>query len=252
MDRHTALELLHTTLAADYACQPGDWTSGEVIVVEAQELLGRRRLPFRTNEFVMTTLGRGAVICCSGNRLDWVKANLAECSKDQLFSIPIFALIADYVAQDKQILKGPALRYLCASDTFSPAPVPGGFTLEVFGQERMVDAYQYAGFHYAVSYDFHAPRPDMIAVAAWHNGQVIGMSGVSADSEMMWQVGVTVLPEYHGMGIGKALVSRVTEATLEQGKVPFYATWIANLASSNTALSVGYWLAWTDVYVHDQ
>jgi predicted GNAT family acetyltransferase len=91
----------------------------------------------------------------------------------------------------------------------------------------------------------------MIAVAAWHNGQVIGLSGVSADSDHLWQVGVTVLPEYQQMGIGKALVSRVTEATLEQGKVPHYATWVANLASSNTAHSVGYWLAWTDVYVYD-
>lgn len=252
MDRHTALDVVHNTLAADYACQPGDWTSGAVIVVEAREMPGRRRLPFRTNQLVVTTLGRGAVICCSANRLEWVKANLAECSKDQLFSIPIFAKIADYVAQDGQVLKGPALRYLCASDTFRPASVPAGYELEVFGQARMVDAYQYAGFHHAVSYDFQAPRPDMIAVAAWHNGQVVGMSGVSADSEMMWQVGVTILPEFQGIGLGKALVSRVTEATLEQGKLPFYATWISNLASSNTALSVGYWLAWTDVYVHDQ
>ena len=129
MDRRTALDIVHHTLAADYACQPSDWTSGAVIVVEAQEMPGRRRLPFRANEFVVTTLGRGAVICCSANRLEWVKANLAECSKDQLFSISIFAKVAEYVAQDGQVLKGPALRYLCAGETFRPAPVPAPLPL---------------------------------------------------------------------------------------------------------------------------
>ena len=251
MNRYTAVEIVRKTLAADYACQPSDWLNDAVIVVEAREMAGRRTYPVRPKEFVITTMGRGAVICCSADRLAWAREELGQRSKDELFSIPTFALINAYVAQDNQKLSGPALRYLCADETFCAAPVPEGITLELFERDRMVEAYQFPDFHHAVNYrlDYHCP--DMVAVAAWHEGRVIGMAGASADSEELWQVGVNVLPEYQGTGVGKAVVSRVTEATLDHGKTPFYATLVANLASSNTALSVGYWLAWTDVYVKD-
>lgn len=251
MNRRATVEIVRNTLAADYACQPGDWLNDAVIVVEAREVAGRRTYPMRAKEFVMTTMGRGAVICCSADRLAWAEEKLGHRSKDELFSIPTFALINEHVAPDNQKLSGPALRYLCAHETFCAAPVPEGITLELFEHDRMLEAYEFANFHHALSYrlDYHCP--DMVAVAAWHNGQVIGMAGASADSEQLWQVGVAVLPEYQGTGVGKAVVSRVTEATLDHGKVPFYTTWVANLASSNTALSVGYWLAWTDVYVKD-
>jgi hypothetical protein len=197
----------------------------------------------------MTTMGYGVVIACSDDRLPWAEANLCRRTPRELFTIATYALIENLVAQDGQTLAGPALRYVCANDTFCAASAPTGFTLEVFGQEQMAEAYTFTGFPYAVNYRFDHPCPDMIAVVAWHNNQVIGMAGVSADSDQLWQVGVHVKSEYVGMGIGKALVSRATEATLEHDKVPYYATWISNLASSNTARSVGYQLAWTDVYV---
>ena len=251
MDRRAALDIVRTTLAADCACQPDDWLRDAVTIVEAREMAGRRRFPLRAKEFTIKTMGRGAVISCSADYLAWAREQLGPRTKDELFSIATCALIHDRVVADGQKLDGPALNYLCTDADFRAAPMPDGFTLETFAQERMVDAYAYPGFHHALIYRFDAPRPDMIAVAAWYEGQVIGMAGASADSEQIWQVGINILPAYQRMGIGKALVSRATEVVLEHGKVPHYATWVANLASSNTARSVGYWLAWTDVYVRD-
>jgi predicted GNAT family acetyltransferase len=77
------------------------------------------------------------------------------------------------------------------------------------------------------------------------------VAGASADSDDLWQIGVKVQDAYQGQGIGKALVSRVTAAILAAGKVPYYCTWVGNVLSSNTALSLGYRLAWTEVYVRD-
>jgi GNAT superfamily N-acetyltransferase len=251
MDRRTTLDIVRKTLAADCACQPDDWQREAVTIVEMREVEGRRRFPFLPNNFTMKTMGRGAVISCSANRLAWAREQLASQTKDELFSVSTFVLIADFVAKAGQKLLGPALSYVCSDESFRAAPVPKGFTLELFGRERIVEAYQYTDFRYALSYWLDHPRPDMVAVAAWHKGQVVGMAGACADSEFIWQVGNNVLPEYQGIGIGKALVSRTTEVVLEHGKVPHYSTWVANVASSNTAHSAGYWLAWTDVYVHD-
>jgi predicted GNAT family acetyltransferase len=57
-----------------------------------------------------------------------------------------------------------------------------------------------------------------------------------------------VRAEYRGRGIGKALVSHLTAAVLAEGSVPYYSTKVSNVPSSNVALGVGYWLAWTEVY----
>lgn len=68
----------------------------------------------------------------------------------------------------------------------------------------------------------------------------------------LWQIGVDMLPPYQGRGIGTALVSRVTEAVLASGRVPYYTTRLANLRSGNTALAAGYWLGWSEVYANDR
>jgi predicted GNAT family acetyltransferase len=92
----------------------------------------------------------------------------------------------------------------------------------------------------------------MLATVARLGGAVVGIAGASADSDQLWQIGVDVRPGQRGRGIGTALVSQLTEAILAEGKVPYYSTLVSNLASTNLALSVGYWMAWTDVYAQEK
>lgn len=47
MNRRAVVEIVRQTLAADYACQPGDWLNDVVIVVEPREVAGRRTYPAR-------------------------------------------------------------------------------------------------------------------------------------------------------------------------------------------------------------
>jgi len=176
---------------------------------------------------------------------------LAQQERDELFSVSTLAQIADFVAVDQQVLLGPNLGYVCGSDSLRVIEVPTGFTLELFERERMAEVYRFVGFTHSLSYRLDHPCPDMIAVAAWHKGRVVGMAGVGADSDQLWQIGVDVAPQYQGKGLGKAMVSRATGAALEQGKVPYYATSITNIRSGNTARSVGYHLAWGETYVRD-
>jgi len=251
MDRRSAFEIAHATLAADCACRANDLTSNELTVVQAREVMGRRRFVLIDKPFTLTTIGNGVVVACNAERMLWAELNLCGMSRDEVFSIQTLAMISEFVGRERQILAGPHLKYICATDTFHPARDPAGFSIEIYGRKRMAEVYKFGGYYHALNYRLDDPCPDMIAVIARCDGQVAGMAGVSADSDELWQIGIEVAPAYQGIGLGKALVSRATEATLAQEKVPYYATRLANVASGNTARSVGYQLAWSDVYARN-
>jgi GNAT superfamily N-acetyltransferase len=248
LDQQMTLAIAKKTLAADFACDEACLTRDGTFLVEAREVAGRRRFPMRARSFAMTTMGSGVVIACSADRLAWARAHLSSQHRDELFSIATLASIAAFVEQDQQRLAGPDLKFLCADDTLRAVPPPDDIAIDLVSQELIGDLYAYAGFRHALGYRLDSPRPDMLATVARHHGAAVGIAGASADSDQLWQIGVDVLAGYRGRGIGKALVSQLTEAVLSEGKVPYYSTLVSNLRSSNLALGVGYWLAWTEVY----
>ena len=54
--------------------------------------------------------------------------------------------------------------------------------------------------------------------------------------------------DHRGRGLGVALTSPATRAVLDQGRVPYYATSVANITSRRTAQSAGFYPCWTTVY----
>ena len=252
-DYSTAYKFVQATLAADCACDEALLSQEGVFIIEARQVPGRRYLPFRTKAFCMLSMGAGVVISVSTDRLTWAQEYFHPGDRDTLFSIPSLARIQNFVAEDQQDLAGPDLKFVCATDTLCAFSAPAGIRIELIERANFQDLYTASpGFHNALGYRWDSPRPDMLAVVARQGTQVVGVAGVSADSEHLWQVGVDVLAAFRGQGIGKALVSRITLATLAAGKVPYYSTRIGNLRSSQLACSLGYRLAWTEVYVKER
>ena len=91
----------------------------------------------------------------------------------------------------------------------------------------------------------------MLAVCAYNGRRIVGMAGASSDSERFWQIGIDVIPEYRGLGLGSELVSALTQAVFMHGAVPYYSTWSGNIASQNTARKSGYYPAWSEIDVSD-
>ena len=87
-------------------------------------------------------------------------------------------------------------------------------------------------------------RPDVLVSAIEHNGEVVAMAGASADSAMMYQIGIDVLPAYRSKGLGTALVAELSRRVLEAGKVPFYGTSPSHIQSQVLAERAGYEPAW--------
>ena len=97
------------------------------------------------------------------------------------------------------------------------------------------------------AFAFCEDTPDVLGIAAVKNGSIIGMAGVSADSPYMYQIGINVLPENRGNGIGAALVTLVKNKVLELGKLPYYGTSVSHITSQRTAVKAGFFPAWTEL-----
>lgn len=97
------------------------------------------------------------------------------------------------------------------------------------------------------AYGFCETAPDMLGVAAMSDGRLLGMAGVSADSPLLWQIGIDVLPEARGHGVAAALVSHIRNDVLAEGRLPYYGTSISHLASQRVALSAGFRPAWFEL-----
>ncbi|MCQ2527349.1 MAG: GNAT family N-acetyltransferase [Lachnospiraceae bacterium] len=89
---------------------------------------------------------------------------------------------------------------------------------------------------------------DEIGVGAYKNGKILGMAGATSDSDMMWQIGINVMPEAEGLGIGTMLVSIIKNEILSRGKLPFYGTSMSHTASQRVALAAGFTPAWAELY----
>lgn len=93
----------------------------------------------------------------------------------------------------------------------------------------------------------HRKQLDILAVGAYDKGKLMGMAGCSADCDMMWQIGVDVLPEYRNRGIGSALTNRLAREIFERGKVPFYCAAWSNVKSVKNAIRSGFRPGWIEI-----
>jgi GNAT superfamily N-acetyltransferase len=250
--RRAVSAAIRATLAASDACEERDFLADGLVIARAAERAGRLRFPIPSRPFQAVTLGAGVVVSCDPRRFAWVRAHLGPLGRDAIFAAPTIGLLARYLARSRQDLVGPVLRYACARDDLRPAPTPAGVTITLIEQEAIGNLYRQPGFHNALSYRADNPRPDMLATVAHRAGEIVGIAGVSADSDALWQIGIDVVPTARGRGIGRALVSHLTAATFAAGRIPFYTTTVANLPSRQLARSLGYWPAWTDLYAQDR
>lgn len=89
---------------------------------------------------------------------------------------------------------------------------------------------------------------DEIGIAAYQDGEILGMAGATSDSPRMWQIGINVLPKARGMGVGSLLVGLLKNELLDMGILPFYGTSMSHIVSQKVALNAGFSPAWAELY----
>lgn len=90
-------------------------------------------------------------------------------------------------------------------------------------------------------------RPTVFAAVAEISNEIVGVAGVSKDSEFMFQIGIDVLPEHQGNGLAPAMTASAARAVFGAGALPYYGTTSSNIASMRTALAAGLRPTWVEV-----
>jgi hypothetical protein len=132
------------------------------------------------------------------------------------------------------------------NETFKLINGNKSFSLKWYTQEEL---FQFKGdtrFKYALS--FWETAPDMVAVACIKDGEILGMSGASADSSTMWQIGIDVTPQGKYLGLGTCLVSMLKNNILDRGIMPFYGTGAFHMLSQRVAIKSGFIPTWAELY----
>ncbi|MCK8058726.1 MULTISPECIES: GNAT family N-acetyltransferase [unclassified Fusibacter] len=248
MTKNEIYKTLLEQLSYDMNCSQDELLKSGVTLVEAGNHDKRRKFTQDPIVFGMLTLGEGAVMSARPELL-------ADLNQYKAFEYPLRLFEHFKMTEIDQLLKKNGFSMTGLSEFYLPDPknlptftISDDYRIDWYEGDHVAELFKHEGFHNALSYYIKGLRPDVIAVTASLNNQIIGMAGASADSEMMWQVGIDVLKEHRGMGIGTFLVSEITKRILLLDKVPYYGTWNANIGSRKIALKCGYMPAWTEVY----
>jgi len=247
-DTESALKLVRQILAADFACEESDFDKEGITFCLAKELEGARRFPLPEKLLAVVTMGRGAVVSCSADRLHWARTNLKGHSPEALFYALAIARMEKYVGRDGQTMFGPELKYICTQDSLRPHHLDGEVGIDLIHEESIKRLYGDNLFPNALGRHYDPQRPRLLGCSASHDGVTVGLATASADSDSMWQVGIDILPDYRNRGIGRALVSRLTQAVFKVEKLPYYCTGISNITSRRLAISIGYRPAWVEIF----
>lgn len=234
-------------LAADLCCQAEDFFTDKNTVTLPEKRNGRRVLTQEPPFFRAATMGMGAVICAD---------KTIEPFAQMLASSKTGAEIC-YAAAISQIDRelfthgfcvGIMNTYCLPRTPYRPRVRHEGYQLEVYEGEELKYLYQETSFTNALLYHTDGERHDILAVCAVNGRRIIGISGAACDSPTMAQIGIDVLPEFRGMGIGSALVSACASEVFGRGYIPYYGTWSGNIISQRLAADCGFYPAWCEMF----
>ena len=120
-----------------------------------------------------------------------------------------------------------------------------GIEIKKYNQEEILQFKDDDRFDEA--FCFSEESPDVLAVAAIIDDEIVGKAGASADSPSFWQIGINVNKNFEGRHIASGLVSMLKADILQKGIVPYYGTSFSNLASQHVAAKAGFEVAWVEL-----
>lgn len=234
IDKSIMMERVYQQLAIDYNCQPSDFLKNGIILTEAKDNIDRRPFPWRTPRLEMISMGNSVVVNASVDILPYIREQLKDKSRDEVFTMPFVYGISPY--------------YLPDLERINPLNRSSEYEYELVERPNISNLYEYEDFRNAISYDLNRPRPDMLVAVAKYGDNIVGMAGASADCKTMWQIGVDVLARHRGYGLATALVNMLMIEVLCRGFIPYYATDSTNVLSQRVAIKSGFIPSWVHTY----
>ncbi|MBQ4094442.1 MAG: GNAT family N-acetyltransferase [Oscillospiraceae bacterium] len=237
------LETAMQQSATDLGCSAADLRKAQNTVVLSKQNEGARRyltLPFACN---LVCYGDGVVASVSPQFAQLAKCYIDSREPIRCFETPHILLFDAALQKLGARLCHMARYYLPDPQKVRPLPCP--YPIRILEKEELTALHISPWTDNALSSS--RPQLDMLAAAAYDGDEIIGMAGVSADCEEMWQIGIDVLPAYRRQGVAAALTSTLAAQVLSRGKLPFYCAAWSNIASEKNALRSGFVPAWCEL-----
>lgn len=250
--RQTVVEML----CAETGCTSEQLTDGKIHVAarveERKSWPAHRTFNPHPGRISAVTLGTGAVISVEPDELDWAHRTFKTLNRDELFRDQVLAEFIAQGARNGLTVHGPYPRFTAPLSSLTNLGYSPEYTVRVIdiaselsANPTMIDRTQFTN---AI---FPGPgvseRPTVFAAVAETRGKIVGMAGVSKDSEFMYQIGIDVLPEHRGNGLATAMTVAAARAAFDAGALPYYGTSSSNIASMRTAIAAGLRPTWVEV-----
>ncbi len=233
-NKSNILEIVRKQLAIDMNCNTNDFVKDGIVFCEAKLNEGRRMFDRQTPFLEIATMGKSIVVSADSDILTKVKPLLENKTREDIFVAPF--------------ILGHSLYYIPDCKRIKKLPSIDGFDIYIKEEEEIHELYKVSGFKNAIQYDINHPRPDVIAIYAMYGNEIVAMAGASADSNLMWQIGIDVLPRFRNKGLATNLVSNLAMMIMERGIVPYYGTASSNIASQSVAYRSGFIPTWMCSY----
>ena len=236
-------EKLYQQLATDYCCFVSDIKDNKNHFTEYKQLEGRRRFE-EADDCILK------VIAVNGKLIFTGKKRVVDVCREKFSGKQgnWFMDVANFRELD-EILREEGYRIKTAHPFFIPKNnhvyEMNGVEIKKYNQEEILQFKDDDRFDEA--FCFNEASPDVLAVAAIIDNEIVGMAGASADSPFFWQIGINVNKEFEGRHIASGLVSILKEDILQKGIVPYYGTSFSNLASQHVAAKAGFEIAWVEL-----
>ncbi|GHV87252.1 hypothetical protein AGMMS50255_5480 [Spirochaetia bacterium] len=246
MTNRDILRIAMEQSAIDSNCMAEDFTSGQnKVVISAANNNARRylNLPFFCD---LVSYGSNIVASVDARVSDFVLRYINHCKIAHCFETPNLHLLTKEFAQYGKTPCFMAEYFL--PDVNRLAVLPCDYDVRILNQNDFADLYVP---EWSNALSEKRKHLDVLAAAAFDKGRMIAMAGCSADCDIMWQIGIDVLPEYRRKGIAAALTSRLALETLARGKVPFYCCAWSNIASARNAIASGFRPGWAELTAID-
>lgn len=247
MDKKEAFEIGYRQLAIDFNARPEDFIRPGITFTLPALNPGRRVYSSEMPFFELAAVGHAAVIMAD----EALRPELDEWVKDVehphwLLEFPRLLALAKILEPHGWQLTQTFHHYLPVRD-FGPVEPPEGLEFRLLERDDIGGFYPNSDWPDALQENENPSRPDVLALTAMDGGNIAAMAGASADGERLWQIGIDVLPEYRGRGLGALLVRGLCHEVQKRGAVPFYGTSLSNIHSQNIAYSCGFAPAWVAV-----
>ena len=232
--------------AYDCNCVPEDFLAEQnVVTISKKHPLARKYLDLPLS-CDLVSYGSNIVAQASEEIAPLVKQYIDRFPVEHCFETPNMHVLDEQLRPFGQKICFMAEYFLPDVDAIKELPC--AYELRVLHQEDFASLYLPQWSNALCEKRRHL---DVLGVGAYDNGELIGLAGCSADCDMMYQIGIDVLPEYRRKGIASALTSRLALEVLALDKVPFYCAAWCNIKSVRNAIRCGFRPAWVVMTAKD-